>query len=264
MGETGVSETEQKEEKEPGGKNAVIKISGNAVLNRIDARGLNVSGTARIKGPVNVGSMDISGGARVEGPINCEGVLNVSGSLKTSNDITAEEILGSGSISARNSKSNLFSMTGMAYLDGTLSSDRIEESGTIKAKNIKGRSMKFNGVVKADSIEVGSIDLHGSIDSTKIEGTKFELECVTLGTSIVSLSADSVKVSTRKRLIFPGPAAYIDKMYAKTVDIEGVRAKSIIAEKVIVRDHCNIDYVEAESISVSGKSMIKEQRILQT
>lgn len=250
------------EEKKVVRNNSTIKISGAGTLSRVDARELIISGSGRINGPVNVTRMDVSGSAKVSGAINCDEDVKVSGSLRTMNDITAEEVMSSGFLRARNCKCNQFTMNGNTEFEGVLSADRVEESGTIKSKTIKAHEMKFSGVVKAETLEGDSFTLHGSLGSNQVKVRTFELEAVALSTNISMLSADNIKIKVRRRLILPGPAVRIDKIVGKNVTIEGVKCRSITAEQVTIKDRCDIDYIEAESISISGRSSVTEQKIV--
>lgn len=264
MGEEIPQEKKEKtqEPKTTGKSDAKIKISGSGTIARVDARELDISGSGKITGPVNVTSLSVSGSAKVNGPINCEGSIHVSGSLRAYNDVTAEEVISSGFVRMRNCKCNLFSLTGMADLDGALSSDKIEESGTLRAKSIKCHDLNFNGIVRTDTLEGDSIEVHGSVDGKQVKAKRFELEAVSLSSGITNLEAEKIKITVRRRVIFPGPVVSLDKIIGKNVSLEGVRCAKVIAEKVVIRDHCNIDYVEAETISVSEKSSVIEQKIM--
>ena len=208
--------------------------------------------------------MHVSGSEKVEGSIDCGSKLDVSGSLKVEGDIRAEDVLCSGSLKASYCKCNTFILTGAADMSEKIEADTIEESGTLRALGIKSRDLKFNGIIKADSVDSENVELHGAINAKRITAQRFNLESMGWASEIGTLKADEISITTRKRLILPGPRATVDEIRGETVNIEGVNCRLVSAETVTIGDNCNIGYVEAAKMSISGKSKVGEKRTLET
>lgn len=258
-----VEAEEQLQSKSAGKMDSVIRISGSGTLSEVNARELSISGSGKVNGPVNVENMHVSGSAKVQGKIDCRSSLNVSGTLKAESDVRAEEITSSGSIYMGSCNCNSFVLSGTAEIEGTLSADTVEDSGTLRSGSVKCRSLKFKGVIKAGTLEADNAQIHGAVNAKTVKSPKFELESMGWGTDIENLSGDSIRITVRKRLILPGPSVSVDEINARVVDIEGVKCKKIVAERVDIGDNCNVDYVEAATIMVSGKSRVGERKTLE-
>lgn len=245
-------------------KDTVIRISGSGTMSDVNAKELVISGSGKITGSVNVEDLHVSGSGKVDGNINCTSKVDVSGSLKVGGDVTSEEVLCSGSIKMRYCKCNTFALTGMADVNERLEADIIEQSGTLSAMSIKCKELKFKGIVKADTIESDVIRLHGAVNAKRINADNFKLESMGWGSDIGTLEADNVVITIRKRLILPGPRVSIDEIRGETVSVEGVNCRQITAEDVAIGENCNVDYVEAARMSISGKSKVGEKRTMET
>ncbi len=244
-------------------KDTVIRISGSGTLSDVDAKEFVISGSGKVTGSVNVVDMHVSGSGKVEGSINCSSKLDVSGSLKVGGDVSAEEVLCSGSLRVAYCKCNNFILTGSAEIGEKIEADLIEDSGILRALGIKSRDLKFNGVIKADTVDSENVELHGAINAKRITAKRFNLESMGWASDIGTLEADEISITTRKRLILPGPRATVDEIRGDIVNIEGVNCRLVSAETVAIGDNCNIGYVEAAKMSISGKSKVGEKRTLE-
>ncbi len=236
-----------------------LKINGTETKDRVDVRELEVPGNVRVKGPVNVTSLDISGTANIKGPINCEGSINVSGKLRTPGDVTAEEVVSTGELQMRNCKSNLFSTRGQAYIEEKLTSDKIQESGSIRTKEIECLDLSFSGSITANKIEGHRIEIRGVLDCEDIKANKFTLESDSTISAVNNVEADHVKITMRKGVFPAVHHVKIDTIKGKIVEVQDVVTDSIIADKVIIGNNCIVNYVEAESIELSKDATVIEQ-----
>ncbi|AKA49443.1 hypothetical protein IX51_10430 [uncultured archaeon] len=249
-------------QKRKSGSNSVVRISGSGSLTEVDAHELHISGSGKVSGSVHVALMKVSGAAKVDGSVYFSDSLANSGSLNVSGVIKGGALNSSGTLSSESTKVSAFISFGSAKMAGLLESESVESKGTLKASGIKCRTMDSSGIVHTETLESGKVQIHGAITASNVKADSFELESMGWGTEIKLLESDDILVTVKKRLVFPSSRVDIGEIKGGTVRIESVRCPKISAREVTIGDNCRIGYVEAEKISVSDKSIVKEKKIV--
>lgn len=255
-----VEETTHEEEK--GGQNrTVIRISGSGVLSSPKAHEIHISGSGRVQGSVEADIMSISGSAKVEGSVSVKEKLTSSGSLRAGGDILSEKIDSSGALEARSVKASTLKTSGGTKVENGIEAEKMSSSGMLTASTVICGDLNISGTMKAETIKGGKMRIHGAIVSAEVEAESFELESMGWGTSIDRLAADSIVITSRKRLLLSGRQVDIVEIRGKKVDLENVNCGRIFAEAAVIGDSCNVDYVEAREISISEGANVKEKKI---
>ena len=193
-----------------------VKGAGSVKIGGGKYKRVNISGSFKCLGNLEVEEFKVAGSALVDGYLNC-GVLSVAGSIKIEGDLSC-------------------------------SSGRV--SGSVRVRNVSGGNLKVAGAIRGENIELESFSVSGSIKGAgvKADDIYFRLS----GRSRVEyILAEEVIIEpsrkTRKFLPFTRrsgePSLYLGSggIKASRIDIRGVR---------IVGD------VEANEVYLGGDTVI--------
>lgn len=250
------------EKKEPGDKGDVIKISGYGKLADAKAHQLLISGSGRISGEVEVDIFDASGSATVDGRIRVRDRMSVSGSLKAGSSIEGGTIAISGGVTGKSIRCRVLATSGGMDISGDIEAETLRLTGRVSAERISADLLEGMGTAKAGSIRGGRIKIRGAINADEVRATDFMLESMGWSTRIGSIEAETVVISSRRRLRLTGGVPEIKEIKGERVEIENARCGRIVAGEAIIGDNCEVGYVEAKKISVSRKSSVKEKKVV--
>lgn len=269
------SESQEKtEQKEPeqesevgsdrGDKTSVYHISGAGNLGDVIGKELSVAGSGKVTGTVDVDEMSVSGSASVKGDVKVRGDLEVSGSLKLEESAEVDSLDVSGSFRAKNLKARSVDSSGWLSIEKKAELGSLDCSGSARFEDLTCDEISSSGSLKAARIKGTDIEIHGTIVSDEIECRDFELEVYggwsASHSEIRSLKADDVEIGTHISFFRKGMVS-IDEIQCKTADLEGVKARKVIGDEVVIGDSCEIDYVEAKVLKVSENAVVKERKI---
>lgn len=156
--------------------------------------------------------------------------LWVSGSVKVSGNIDVLEMKVSGAASVG--------------CDVKVSSD-LEIAGMLRT----------GGSIKADVI-----DINGVIESEGVDCNSIKINLGSTRGKIVTLHCDTVHISRQWRRFYSA-SIRIDEITCRTADLEGVKAKRIVGENVILGDGCDVDYVEASTLKLSENAVVRKKNV---
>lgn len=219
---------EKKENQEKSERTSTVSVMGLGKFDDVFARELRVSGSVKVSGNVDVLEMEVSGAASVEGNVKVSGELDVSGYLLTGGSIVSNSVDLAGRLKAEE-----------------MESKKIDSSGwlTVK-KRIKAESVDIDGIIDCEIVDCNSIDINLGSNRGKIG----------------VLRCDRVNI-TRQWRRFHSASIEIDEITCRTADLEGVKAKKIVGEDIILGDGCEVDYVEAATLKVSENAVVKKKNV---
>lgn len=227
----------------------VLSVSGSAsIRGPIELRGVDVSGSFKCIGDLIANFIDVSGSCKIEGNVKC-GVLDVSGSCDIGGDIECEKIDVSGSI----------------RVDGKILGKNVGASGSFRSGPIEAEAVKLsgayhiNGNLKADQIRLetyGDSRIDGNIIGKRIE---------IIGGEEVMIKIFFIKVIKLRRRV---KRLTVNCIVGEDIDMEYVTCNEVRGVRVHIGDQCivngNIYYIENISINPSSKitgKTIKVERV---
>lgn len=238
-----------------------IKISGFGSLTDAIAHKLMISGSGKISGNVEVDLMDVSGSGTIVGSVIARDALKASGSLGIGGRVRGGNIIASGSLKTGEVDCDSLVISGGASINGKLRANEIRNSGSISAETIESKDLVSFGVIKADRIASENIHVRGAVNSEHVICKSYRQESMGWSTNIGKLESDIVDITSKRRLISTGARVSIDEISGKKIALESTNCNSVKGEDVVIKDNCDIGYVEAETLSVSSRSRVREKKV---
>lgn len=236
-----------------------VNIFGNGTLTDVFATGLRILGKGHVSGNVDVEYFKVAGSASVDGDIGVSGEMEVSGALKAEKSITGGTVRISGSLDAGSIKADHLKNSGGLAVGSGIEAESVEVSGKTGFEDMKCTSLHSTGTIKGRSIKGVDIRISGAIDVSSVECDHFEmkLDSFLSGSTIGSLKAGEVTVRSRRR----SGVLKIHELDCHTASLESVKSYRITGDEVVIGDGCEIDYVVARVIKVSGNAVVREKKI---
>jgi hypothetical protein len=254
---------EEDDSKETGEeRKGIIKLSGSMHMSEVTAEYLKISGSGDVSGKVSVDNMSVSGSCSVGGDIFVSHNLEASGSLRAKKLIEVETIEISGSLRAGSIRAGSLDSSGSLKVEGNIAAREMDTSGSCHAVNITSDTLESSGSLEVENISGKDIKIYGAIRAETVDCEMFTM-LVDGGShrkSIGKLNAGEVKISPRRK--FFKSTIEIGEITCREGSLESVRARKVVADKVVIGDGCVIDYVEAKVIKTSGDAVIKEKKVL--
>jgi len=222
------SSEERKENQAKSERTSTVNVMGLGKFDDIFAKDLRVSGSVKVTGNVDVSEMEVSGTASIGGNVRVSGAVDISGSLEAGGGIISNSVELAGSLKA-----------------DELESKKIDSSGWLTVKK----------VIKAESI-----DIDGIIDSEVVECSTIDINIGSNRGKIGILRCDKVNISRQWRR-FRSSSIKIDEIMCKVADLEGVKAKRIVGEDVMLGGGCDVDYVESRTLKISEDAVVRKKNV---
>ena len=219
---------EEKENQEKPERTSTVSVKGLGQFVDVFAREFHVSGSAKVSGNIDVSEMEVSGAASVEGNVKVSGELDISGYLLTGGRVVSNSVDLAGRLEAEEIKSKKIDCSGWLNIN----------------RNIMAESVDIDGRIDCEIVDCGSIDINIGSTSGKIG----------------ILKCDRVTI-TRQWRRFHSASIEIDEITCRTADLEGVKAKKIVGEDIILGDGCEVDYVEAGTLKLSENAVVRKKNV---
>jgi len=205
------------------------------------------SGVGNASGSKIDGVGTIPGG--VYGDLDINGVCTIDGDLK------AESISIDGVCTCNgNVETGKFDCDGVLTINGNLRAGIVDIDGvvTVNGAKIEADRIDCDGVLSVEGeISADVIDADGKLNAHEIVGDRIRIKSY-WKKGIVALL---FKIGEKKSMKF----SVIDLIEGTTVELRGVRAKSVNGQDVTIGKNCKIDRVEASGeLSIHPSSQIGE------
>jgi cytoskeletal protein CcmA (bactofilin family) len=192
---------------------------------------LKINGVCTINGDLEVDSLDVDGVCTINGNLtakvfDCDGVLTIKGNLRSG----TIDIDGVVSVDGNKAEADRIECDGILSVKGEISADEIVSDGRLYAEEIVGDSITINSHWKSG-----------------IRRVLFRFG-ENIGGAIMGLAGkDNSKLSV------------IGLIEGTTVELKGVRAKSVSGQDVTIGKNCEIERVEASGmLSIHPSSRVGE------
>lgn len=248
-GEEGAGTEEDSGTERPAG---TIDISGRGKVGGMNADSLNISGSGKVEGDVNVREVNISGSASIEGDVRSE-IFISSGSCKVEGDISSTKIAVHGSMKCEGDmQGKEIRVHGSARVEGDLHAKIVENSGRLVSEgDIKARkSINSMGTLVAGSIETGSFSGKGTVKvDGLIKAVTFVMDMEDGGTSDVgSIEADKVEIISKTS------GGLLSRLTGKKGGM--MKAKAIKGREISIQN-TSADLVEGDVVNIGPGCRIK-------
>lgn len=267
-GETGVSpddsedhEEEHKEEHRERKRSSKVKVSGAGTLSDVYTHEFSGSGSVHVEGYLDAESINISGSGHIDGDVISSEYMHVSGTAKVNGKVTGNSISSSGSLRAESMKGGSVESSGSLKIARELIADNIDVSGGINADSITAKVIKSSGTISSNTMIGDEIFISGKIKSSHVKSKRFEMDLIGSSSSIGKLESEIIEIKREGRRFFTG-SIDIDEIQCKRAQIEGVKAKSIKGDELIIGEGCDIDYAEAKTIKIRDGARVREKKEL--
>ena len=185
-----------------------------------------VQGVGVIKGG-DYDRLDIDGVCTVDGDLKAE-TLKVNGVCTCNGSIDAEK----------------FECDGVLTINGNLRAGTIDIDGvvTINGEKVEADHIDCEGVMSVNGeISADVIDADGKLNAREIVGDSITIKSYWKRGAFAQLMIKAGEKMNKK-------FSEVDLIEGTTVDLQGVRAKSVNGQNVNIRKNCNIDIVEASGV----------------
>ena len=183
--------------------------------------------------------------------LDIEGVYTIEG------DIKADELNIDGVCTCNgNVEAELFECDGVLTISGNLRAGKADVDGvvTVNGNKIEADRIDCDGLLSVDGeISADVIDADGKLNAKEIVGDRIRIKSywkrglAALIFKIGEKNSKSMKFSV------------VDLIEGTTVELRGVRAKSVNGQNVTIEKNCSIDRVSASGeLSINPKSIVGE------
>ena len=199
-------------------------------------RGGKIDGVGTIQGG-DYEKLDIDGVCTVEGDLKAESI-KINGVCTCNGNVEADK----------------FECDGVLTINGNLRAGTADIDGvvTVSGNKIEADRIDCDGVLSVEGeISADVIDADGKLNAKEIVGDRIRIKSY-WNRGIVALL---FKIGEKKSMKF----SIIDLIEGTTVELRGVRAKSVNGQNVTIGKNCRIDHVEASGqLNVHPSSQIGE------
>lgn len=248
-------------EKGRGERTNRVSVSGSGNLSDVYAKDFSVSGSVNVGGYLDADSIIISGSCHVQGEVKSAQMFEISGSARITGGIDANVVETSGLLKADSIKCRKLEISGSLSVLKMVVAEEFEVSGMSTAELVESMTVKVYGALDAETIEGNEVFISGKIKSRLVEAKRFEMKVFGTWSEIDTLDADVVEISPGRRRLM-SRRAKVNTIKCKRASLEGVSARSVTGDEVIIGDNCDIDYLEARNMKISDKARVREKKVL--
>jgi len=205
------------------------------------------------KGVGNANNSKVEGVGTIQGGVYK--VLDIDGVCTVEGDLTAESISIDGVCTCNgNIEAEKFECNGVLTINGNLRAGAADIDGvvTVTGNKVEADRIDCDGILSVDGeISADVIDADGKLNAKEIVGDRIRIKSY-WKRGIVSIL---FKIGEKRSMKF----SVIDLIEGTTVEMRGVRAKSVNGHDVYIGKNCNIDRVSASGeLRIDPKSFVGE------
>ena len=159
-----------------------MKISGSSTMPGGEYGSVSISGAGKVNGSLKCEELHCSGAAKVQGDVDCAGELHTSGAGKIAGSVHCGSLSASGDFSAQSVQvEGLASVSGSLRTEQALTADELSASGSLEAGSIHCRAFRASGSCRVrGDLEAETAVLSGAAEIGRldyIKRTGHELTC---------------------------------------------------------------------------------------
>ena len=142
-----------------------MKISGASSMPGGEYGRVSISGAGKVQGSLKCEEMHCSGASNVQGDVDCAGELCTSGAGKVAGSVRCGSLTASGTFSAQTVQvEGLASVSGSLRTEQALTADELRASGSLEAGSVHCRALRSSGSCRiSGDIEAETAVLSGAV-----------------------------------------------------------------------------------------------------
>lgn len=247
------------EERTPGRERSKkVHVSGSGRMSDVYTHEFSGSGSVHVDGYLDADTVDISGSGHIDGDLISSDSVDISGAATVKGKVDASSIETSGSMKASEIKCRDIESSGSLKVEKGIEAGTMDISGGVQAENIIAEVIKASGGIRAESIKAQEIYASGRVRAKSVESKRFEMEIYGTSSRINKLDSEIVEVKQGRR-IFSGSAEIVE-LNCKRGHLEGVIARKVVGDELIIGNGCDIDYVEGRNIRILEGARVREKK----
>lgn len=229
-----------------------MKISGSSTMPGGEYGRVSISGAGKVQGSLKCEEMHCSGASNVQGDVDCAGELCTSGAGKVAGSVRCGSLTASGTFSAQTVQvEGLASVSGSLRTEQALTADELRASGSLEAGSVHCRALRssgscrVNGDVEAETAVLsGAVQIGGLLNAETVEIS------VNPAVHISAIGGGTIRVLQKDTTTFLGifrtspGCARIGSIEGDNVELENVEAEIVRGKYVRIGHGCRIGTVE--------------------
>lgn len=229
-----------------------MKISGASSMPGGEYRRVSISGAGKVQGSLKCEELHCSGAAKVQGDVDCAGELHTSGAAKVFGSARCGSLSSSGAFSAQSVQvEGLASVSGSLRTEQALTADELRASGSLEAGSVHCRALRSSGSCRVSgdieaetAVLSGAAEIGGLLNAETVEISANRAVHISAigGGSIHVLQKDT---ATILGLFHTSPGcARIGSTEGDNIELENVEAEIVRGKYVRIGHGCRIGTVE--------------------
>lgn len=229
-----------------------MKISGSSTMPGGEYGRVSISGAGKVQGSLKCEEMHCSGASNVQGDVDCAGELCTSGAGKVAGSVRCGSLTASGTFSAQTVQvEGLASVSGSLRTEQALTADELRASGSLEAGSVHCRALRssgscrVNGDVEAETAVLsGAVQIGGLLNAETVEIS------VNPAVHISAIGGGTIRVLQKDTTTFLGifrtspGCARIGSIEGDNIELENVEAEIVRGKYVRIGHGCRIGTVE--------------------
>lgn len=229
-----------------------MKISGSSSMPGGEYGRVSISGAGKVQGSLKCEEMHCSGASNVQGDVDCAGELCTSGAGKVAGSVRCGSLTASGTFSAQTVQvEGLASVSGSLRTEQALTADELRASGSLEAGSVHCRALRssgscrVNGDVEAETAVLsGAVQIGGLLNAETVEIS------VNPAVHISAIGGGTIRVLQKDTTTFLGifrtspGCACIGSIEGDNIELENVEAEIVRGKYVRIGHGCRIGTVE--------------------
>lgn len=229
-----------------------MKISGSSSMPGGEYRRVSISGAGKVQGSLKCEELHCSGAAKVQGDVDCAGELHTSGAAKVFGSARCGSLSSSGAFSAQSVQVEaLASVSGSLRTEQALTADELRASGSLEAGSVHCRALRSSGSCRVSGdVEAETAVLFGAVEI----GGLLNAETVEISANhavhIHAIGGGTIRVLQKDTTTFLGifrtslGCARIGSIEGDNIELENVEAEIVRGKYVRIGHGCRIGTVE--------------------
>ena len=229
-----------------------MKISGSSTMPGGEYGRVSISGAGKVQGSLKCEELHCSGAAKVHGDVDCAGELRTNGAGKVDGSARCGSLSASGAFSAQSVQvEGLASVSGSLRTEQALTADELRASGSLEAGSVHCRAFRTSGSCRVS----GDIEAETAVLSGAAEiGGLLNAETVEISANravhISAIGGGTIRVlqkdtATVLGIFHTSPGcARIGSIEGDNIELENVEAEIVRGKYVRIGHGCRIGTVE--------------------
>ena len=229
-----------------------MKISGSSTMPGGEYGRVSISGAGKVQGSLKCEELHCSGAAKVHGDVDCAGELRTNGAGKVDGSARCGSLSASGAFSAQTVQvEGLASVSGSLRTEQAFTADELRASGSLEAGSVHCRALRSSGSCRiSGDVEAETAVLSGAVQIGGLLNAETVEISVNPAVHISAIGGGTIRVLQKDTTTFLGifhtspGRARIGSIEGDNIELENVEAEIVRGKYVRIGHGCRIGTVE--------------------